>query len=59
MQKSAVSHLISKHSFTINFLCIFYELLMSLSSVDESIFELTLQIERKACQNIVHKLQDL
>ena len=32
---------------------------MSLSSVDESIFELTLQIERKACQNIVHKLQDL
>ena len=54
MQKSAISH-----SFNINFLCIFYELLMSLSSVDESIFELILQIERKACQNIVHKLQDL
>ena len=36
-----------------------YELLMSLRNVDESIFELTLQIETKACQNIAHKLQDL
>ena len=60
MQKSAVFHLISKHSFNIKFpLYFLYELLMSLSSVHESIFELTLQIERKACQNIVHKLQDL
>ena len=45
-----------KHLFPLYFL---YELLMSLRSVDESLFELTLQIERKACENIVHKLQDL
>ena len=59
MQKSAVFHLISEHSLNIDFLYFLYELLMTLRSVDESLFKLTLQIKKNACQNIVHKLQDL
>ena len=37
MQKWAVLHLISKHSLNINFLCIFYELLMSLRNTNEEL----------------------
>ena len=46
MQKSAVFHLISEHSLNIDFLYFLYELLMTLRSVDESLFKLTLQIKK-------------